>query len=150
MAEAEEKARLLNSLSGEVLDAAIEVHRVLGGPGLLESVYQQSLVRELTLRGLQVEQQVRLPVYYKGEQIKQPLVLDLLVDGKVIIEIKSVETIHPAAKAQLLTYLRVSNRHLGLLIKFWREVCQRWILQGHSPVPRGMNLSDFASFASLR
>jgi GxxExxY protein len=108
----------LNHLSGQILDASIEVHRELGGPGLLESIYEESLARELGLRGLQVERQVAIPVYYKGDKIKHPMIIDLLVAEEVIVEIKSVEKFNPIFSSQLLTYLRLSKRALGVVINF--------------------------------
>jgi len=113
-----EKARYLNGLSGEILDASIEVHKELGGPGLLESIYEESLARELTLRGLEVQRQVRIPVEYKGAKIHDCLVLDLLVAGEVVVEVKSVEKYNPIYSSQVLTYLRLSNKPLGLIINF--------------------------------
>jgi GxxExxY protein len=113
-----EKAEKLNFLSGQILDAAIEVHRVLGGPGLLESVYEEALAFELELRGHKVETQKAIPVTYKDRSIKQPLFLDLLVSDEIIVEVKSSEKFNPVFKAQLLTYLRLTNRSLGLIINF--------------------------------
>ena len=121
-----EKADDLNRLSGEILDASIEVHRTLGGPGLLESIYEEALSRELQLRGLEVERQVAIPVVYKGETIRQPLILDLRVDSKIIIEVKSVEKFNPIFSSQLLTYLRLSNNTLGIIVNFG----ERYIKEG--------------------
>mgnify|MGYP001205401901 CR=1 FL=1 len=112
-----EKVEKLNDLSGEILDASIEVHRHLGGTGLLEDIYEESLARELMLRGFDVQRQVQIPVYYKDEMIRQPLVLDLLVND-VIIEIKSVEKFNQVFLSQLLTYLRLSNRPFGIVVNF--------------------------------
>lgn len=113
-----EKSKKLNFLSGQILDAAIEVHRVLGGPGLLEAVYEEALAFELELRGYKVETQKAIPVIYKDHSIKQPLFLDLLVSDELIVEVKSSEKFNPVFKAQLLTYLRLTNRSLGLIINF--------------------------------
>ncbi len=118
MLEAAEKNNALNVLSGQILDAAIEVHRVLGGPGLLEGVYEEALAIELSLRSLGVARQVRVPVTYKGQVVKQPLVVDLLVADRIIVEIKSVEQFNPICLSQLLTYLRTTGLHLGLVINF--------------------------------
>lgn len=107
-----------NELSYQIIGAAIEVHRVLGGPGLLESIYQSALCHELKLRGLSVEEQVPVPVLYKGASIKDPLFLDLLVEKKVIVEVKAVEKVNLIFTTQLLTYLRLTNCKLGLLINF--------------------------------
>lgn len=105
-------------MSGQVLDAAIEVHRVLGGPGLLEGVYEEALALELGLRGLGVQRQLRIPVIYKGLVVKNPLVVDLLVSESIIVEIKSVEQFNPIFLSQLLTYLRITGLALGLVINF--------------------------------
>jgi GxxExxY protein len=118
MQEGAETAEVLNALSGQILDAAIEVHRVLGGPGLLEGIYEEALAFELELRGLVVERQVPVPVQYKSRIVKHPLVIDLLVAKKIIVEIKSVEQFNPVYTSQLLTYLRLTRRSLGLVINF--------------------------------
>jgi len=113
-----EKSNKLNLLSGQVLDAAIEVHRVLGGPGLLEVVYEEALAHELQLRNIVVERQIPVPITYKGHSLKKPLILDLLVSKTIIVEVKSVEKLNPVFNAQLLTYLRLMNIPLGLIINF--------------------------------
>lgn len=110
-----------NDVSKIVLDAAIQVHRTLGGPGLLESVYRDSLAYELAERGLKVEKEVSVPVAYKGVVVGDPLRMDLLVEGLVVVECKATEKDNPIYSAQLLTYLRLQNRHLGLLINFGKE-----------------------------
>ena len=104
-------------LSKEIIGAAIEVHRVLG-PGLLESAYEECLSQELALRDIPFERQVPLAVNYKGAQLDCGYRLDLLVDDLVIVELKSVEKIEPFHEAQLLTYLRLKQAWLGLLINF--------------------------------
>ena len=108
----------LNVLTGEIVGAAIEVHRELGGPGLLEEVYESAMVYELRLRGLAEEQQVAVPVLYKGFNIKKPHYLDLLVDGRVVVELKAVEKYSKLFESQLLTYLRLAQLNVGLLINF--------------------------------
>ena len=113
-----EKAETLNSLSGQILDAAIEVHKILGGPGLLETIYEEALIHELKLRDMTIERQKPIPIRYKGCNLKKPLVLDLFVNNTIIIEIKSVEKFNPIYHAQLLTYLRLMNISLGLIINF--------------------------------
>ena len=110
-----------NEISKIVLDAAITVHRTLGGPGLLESVYQDALAFELRLRGLQVEKEVSVPVKYKGVEVGAPLRIDILVEGKVVVECKATDKDNPIFAVQTLTYLRLLNLHLGLLINFGRE-----------------------------
>jgi len=106
-----------NRITGAVIGAAIEVHRTLG-PGLLESAYEAALKKEMELRGLQVRQQVGLPVIYKGEKVDLGYRIDLLVEDQVVIEVKSVDALHDVHLAQVLTYLRLSKRRLGLLINF--------------------------------
>jgi GxxExxY protein len=110
-----------NEISYKVIGAAIEVHRSLGGPGLLESIYESALCHELHLNGLKVEKQKPVPVIYKGVMIREPYILDLLVEDKVIIEVKATEKELDIHKAQLLTYLRLINIKLGLLINFGRN-----------------------------
>ena len=106
-----------HELSGEIIGAAIEVHRVLG-PGLLESLYEEALVVEPGLRAIKVSRQLEVPVDYKGHRLQNLLRLDLLVDDQIIVEVKSVEKILPVHEAQLLGYLRMSQLRLGLLINF--------------------------------
>lgn len=100
-----------------VIGAAIEVHRVLG-PGLLESAYEECMCYELSQRGISFQRQVALPVSYKGVQLTCGYRLDLLVNGVLVVEIKSVEAIEPVHEAQLLTYLRLSKCQVGLLLNF--------------------------------
>ena len=106
-----------NNISKQIISAAIEVHKELGA-GLLESVYEYCLLDELKRRGLVAERQVMLPVCYKGSQLDKEFVIDILVEDKVILELKSVETILPIHEFQLLTYLKLSGKKLGLLINF--------------------------------
>ena len=107
-----------DEISYRVVTAAIEVHRTLGGPGLLESVYEEALVWELQENGLEVERQKRLPIYYKGNTLATPLCIDVLVNGLVIVECKSTEQYHTVFEAQTLTYLRLTGLRLGLVINF--------------------------------
>lgn len=107
----------LNELTSLIIAAAIEVHRVLG-PGLLESMYELCLVQELRDRGLLVECQVAVPVSYKGRDLGANMRLDLLVEGRGVVEVKAVEALHDAHVAQLLTYLKLTGCKLGLLINF--------------------------------
>jgi GxxExxY protein len=108
----------VNQVSGIVVNAAMRVHSVLG-PGLLESAYQVCLEQELRKRGLRVEAQLGLPVVYEGEKLDLGYRIDLLVENLVIVEIKCVEAIHPVHEAQLLSYLRLSGKSVGLLINFY-------------------------------
>lgn len=107
-----------NELSYKITGAAIEVHRTLGGPGLLESIYEAALCHELTMQGLQIQRQLPLQVVYKGIMIKDPLYVDILVNNKVFIEVKATEKNHPIYETQVLTYLKLSGIKLGLLINF--------------------------------
>ena len=107
----------LNNISGAIVDCSIRVHKELG-PGLLESVYEVCLMKELLTEGLTVRRQVALPVFYKGENIGLDFRIDLLVEEEVIVELKAVDTLLPIHEAQLLTYLKLSEMHLGLLINF--------------------------------
>ena len=107
-----------NLLCEQVLDAAIEVHRTLGGPGLLESLYEDALFYELRLRNIPALSQVQIPVTYKNFKLRDPMRLDILVDNKVIIEVKATENVSAVHKAQVLTYLRLTNLKLGLVINF--------------------------------
>jgi GxxExxY protein len=107
-----------NEISKIVLDCAFEVHKTLGGPGLLESVYEEPLCWEMQKRGLNVERQVCVPIKYKGELLASPLRLDILVEGKVIIEVKAVVEYNKIFEAQVLTYLRLMDLRLGLVINF--------------------------------
>jgi GxxExxY protein len=107
----------LNDISAQVVDAAMKVHSVLG-PGLLENAYQTCLKYELESRGLEVKQQVALPAVYEGIRIDLGYRLDLLVNDHVIVELKTVDKIAPIHEAQLLSYLKLGNKKLGLLINF--------------------------------
>lgn len=104
-------------LAEQVVDSAVKVHKHLG-PGLLESVYEQCLIRELELRDIPVRTQVTLPIAYEGLRLDSGLRLDLLVDDLLIIELKAVEQILPVHEAQLLSYLKLSGKRLGLLLNF--------------------------------
>jgi len=107
-----------NDISRIIVDAAIEVHRTLGGPGLLESVCEEALVEEVRLRGLDVERQQSVPLSYKGRVLATPLRLDLRVNGLVLVDNKAVGEFNPIFEAQLLTYLRLTGLKLGLVINF--------------------------------
>jgi GxxExxY protein len=107
-----------NKLSASVIDAAIEVHRVLGGPGLLESIYEDALAHELELRNIPIKRQLPVPVIYKGVPVRDALRLDLLVDDRVIVEVKATENLPKVHPAQVLTYLRLSQLKLGLVLNF--------------------------------
>lgn len=106
-----------NDISAQILDAAIKVHRELG-PGLLESTYEVCLAYELRQRGLRVHTQVSLPVIYDGMRIDAGYRVDLLVEDQVIVELKAIEKVLPLHEAQLLTYLRLADKRLGILLNF--------------------------------
>ena len=106
-----------NSITKIIIHCAIEVHKELG-PGLVESVYEVCLSKVMVEDGLNVRNQVPLPVYFKGEELDKYFILDHLVEDSIILELKSVEIILPVHEAQLLTYLRLANKKLGLLINF--------------------------------
>jgi GxxExxY protein len=108
----------VNKVSGAIVSCALHVHSVLG-PGLLESTYQGCLAHELRKRGLEVASQVGLPVIFDGEKIELGYRIDLIVENLVIVEVKSVEAMHPAHQAQLLSYMRLSGIGVGLLINFY-------------------------------
>src|SRR5262245_58950813 len=104
-------------LTSGVIEAAIEVHRELG-PGLLESVYQACMEHELALRGIDVAPRQPLPVVYKGLEVNADLRMDLYFPGRLVVELKAVERLLPVHTAQLMTYLRLTSTHVGLLINF--------------------------------
>ena len=107
----------INSITGAIVDAALKVHTALG-PGLLESVYEKCLKHELGKRGLRVETQVWVPVVYDGLEIEGGYKIDRLVEDSVIVELKVVEQILPIHRAQLLSYLKLTHKEVGLLINF--------------------------------
>ena len=110
-----------NQISGEIIDACIKIHKALG-PGLLESVYESVLAYELRKRGLEVDVQVTIPVRYEGITLEVGFRADIIVNNFLIVELKSVENILPVHKKQLLTYLRLSDKRVGLLINFNTEL----------------------------
>lgn len=106
-----------NNITGEILDSCIEVHKTLG-PGLLESTYEICLLKEFELRGIKAINQIKIPIEYKGFTLDQDYRIDILVEEEFILELKSVETLLPIHKAQLITYLKLANKQLGFLINF--------------------------------
>ena len=116
-----------NELSREIIRCAIEAHRTLGGPGLLESVYEEALAWELAHAGLNVNRQVQIPIIYKGTTLATHLQLDLVVESKVIIECKATSHYNPLFEAQTLTYLRVAGMKLGLVINFGETLVSRGV-----------------------
>ena len=106
-----------NSLTQQIIKCCIDVHKELG-PGLMESVYEVCLISVLIENGFKVRSQVELPVYFKGKQLNKNFIIDLLVEDEIVLELKSTESILPIHEAQLDTYLKLSNKKLGLLINF--------------------------------
>ena len=117
---------LENDISGKIVDASYKVHTVLG-PGLLESVYEMTLAYEMNQAGLNYKKLLPIAIRYKQLQIENAFRVDFIVNHKVIVELKSVETILPMHKKQLLTYLRLTNCRLGLLINFNTELIKNGI-----------------------
>jgi GxxExxY protein len=116
-----------NTLTYKIIGAAMEVHRALGGPGLLESIYESALCHELALQGLKIQSQVPVEVRYKGIIVRDPLVLDILVENQIIVEVKATEKESPIHEVQLLTYLRLSDIRLGLVINFGNKYIKEGI-----------------------
>ncbi|HVE39013.1 MAG TPA: GxxExxY protein [Planctomycetota bacterium] len=116
----------IDQLSHEIIGSAIEVHRAVG-PGFLESIYEDCLAHELALRGIRFKRQVHVPLVYKGVSLECGYRLDMLVEEKVVLELKAVEHILPVHEVQLLTYLRLTGKWLGLLLNFHVTVLQRGI-----------------------
>ena len=121
-----------DTFSREVIGAAIEVHRVMG-PGLIESVYEKCLQRELELRGLKVAKQMSVTVEYKGLVFEDNLRCDLLVEDCLLVELKAVETLHPVNKAQLLSYMRLLDVPIGLLINFHVTILKQGVHRLYLP-----------------
>ena len=109
------------------MDAAIEVHRELGGPGLIEVVYEEAMVEELVRRGMKAERQLQVPIYYKGKQLGNPLRLDLKVNDLVLVDNKAVTEWNPIFEAQMLTYLRLTKLKLGLVINYGEQYVKNGI-----------------------
>jgi GxxExxY protein len=107
----------LNRFSKEILDASITVHKEMG-PGLLEAVYQQCLVKELTLRKVKVNTMVPVPLQYKGHTLNKDYVIDILIEDEIILELKAVEALLPVHEAQIISYLKLAGKRLGFLINF--------------------------------
>ena len=107
----------IDEISYKIRGCCYEVYNVLG-PGLLESVYEQALMIELAKNGLKAQNQVRVPVVYKGVELGDYLIVDIIVEDQVVVELKSVENLLPVHSRQLLTYLKLTNKKLGLLINF--------------------------------
>ena len=124
--KAAKKKMTENEISQVIVDCAIEVHKTLGGPGLLESVYEEALAYELQKNSLQFKRQIEVPIRYKDRLLASPLKLDLLVEDKVIVEVKATTSYNSVFEAQTLTYLRLTDTKLGLVINFG----ERWVKNG--------------------
>jgi GxxExxY protein len=116
-----------NEISKVIVGAAIEVHRELGGPGLLEGVYEEAMVEELTRHGMTVERQLQVPIIYKGKRLGTPLRLDLKVNGLVLVDNKAVTEWNTIFEAQMLTCLRLTKLKLGLVINFGEQYVKNGI-----------------------
>ena len=127
----------INEISGIIVDAAIKIHRIFG-PGLLESVYEAVMRIELEKRGLEVKSQVPIPLEYEGVIFENAFRLDHLVEERVIVEYKSVETMAPVHGMRLLTYLRLTNQRVGLLINFGAPTLK----EGLRRIVNGLDPSD--------
>ena len=123
-----------NEIGRVVVDAAIAVHRALG-PGLLESVYEAVLADELVERGLTVARQVIIPIFYKEKQIDEGYRADILVEDRVVLELKSIEAIRDVHKKQLLTYLKLSGKNLGVLLNFGEVLMKKGIVRVVNGLP---------------
>jgi len=127
-------AQQINLVSGSVVDAAVLVHQELG-PGLLESVYEIILAKELRDRGLHVERQLAVPIEFRGIRFEEGYKIDLLVEETIILELKSVESLSGVHKKQLLTYLRLLRKPLGLLLNFNTELMKDGIVRIANNLP---------------
>ena len=122
-----------NALSKIVIGAAIEVHKYFGGPGLLESVYEKCLAEELAFRGVRCERQAECPISYKGKTLPEPFRIDLLVEEKIVVECKAAAENNPVFAAQCLTYLRMKNLRLGLVLNFGMPALKDGIIRVVNP-----------------
>lgn len=116
----------LANLTEQIIGSSIEVHRELG-PGLLESAYEECLSQELSDRGIEFERQIELPILYKQKRIEATYRIDLLVEGAVVVELKSVKEVSPIHEAQLLTYMKLAKKRVGLLINFNTELLKNGV-----------------------
>ena len=128
-----------NEIAKIIVDAAIEVHRELGGPGLLEDVYEEALAEELRLRGLKVERQLPVRITYKGRILSKPLRLDMKVEGLVLVDNKAVTEWNPIFEAQMQTYLRLTGLKLGLVINFGEQLVKNGIRRVVNGLPEDLD-----------
>ena len=146
--ESTEPAKAANEITEIVIGCAIEVHRTLG-PGLLESAYEICLCRELNLRGIPFERQVSIPVEYKGVRLDCGYRADLIVGGKILVEIKAVDQLAPIHEAQVLSYLKLSGLRVGLLINFMNACSRTAFAAKCSDLPRKSHYSSVSSVISV-
>jgi len=117
-----------NDIGSVIVESAIYIHKELG-PGLLESVYEAILAKVLARRGLAVQRQVSIPIEFEGERFDESFRADMVVEGKVMIELKSIEKLNPAHKKQLLTYLKLAKMKLGYILNFGEELMKNGIVR---------------------
>lgn len=128
-----------NEIAKIIVDAAIEVHRELGGPGLLEDVYEEALAEEPRLRGLKVERQLPVRINYKGRVLSKPLRLDMKVEGLVLVDNKATTEWNSIFEAQMQTYLRLTGLKLGLVINFGERLVKHGIHRVVNGLPEDLN-----------
>jgi GxxExxY protein len=137
-----------NEISQRIIGAAIDVHKFFG-PGLVEQIYEESLCHEFSLRGISFERQKQVPIYYRGVQLGVPLRLDLIVETKVIVDLKAKEEVNAFDRAKLLSYLRLSNLRLGLIINFHSVLLKDGIsrvVNGLQPPPACIRFIQYLEF----
>jgi len=131
-----------NEISKVIVDAAVEVHRELGGPGLVEDVYEEALAEELRLRNILVERQLPVRIVYKGRVLRKPLRLDMKVENLVLVDNKAVTEWNPIFESQMLTYLRLTGLRLGLVINFGERVLKTGIHRVVNGLPENIDLQS--------
>jgi GxxExxY protein len=131
-----------NEVARIIVDAAIEAHRELGGPGLLEEVYEEALAEELRSRGLRVERQVPVRINYKGRILSKPLRLDLMVEGLVLVDNKATTDWNPIFEAQMHTYLRITRLKLGLVINFGERLVKNGVHRVVNGLPEDLQFQS--------
>jgi GxxExxY protein len=131
-----------NEVARIIVDAAIEAHRELGGPGLLEDVYEEALAEELRSRGLRVERQVPVRINYKGRILSKPLRLDLMVEGLVLVDNKATTDWNPIFEAQMHTYLRITRLKLGLVINFGERLVKNGVHRVVNGLPEDLQFQS--------
>lgn len=115
--EAANERKRLDALSAQILDSCITVHNIMG-PGLLESVYEMCLMKEFEIRGIPAKNQVLIPLHYKGFELSKEFRVDIMIDNSIVMEIKSCENMLPVYEAQIISYLKLTEKKLGFLVNF--------------------------------